>query len=343
MYPNKVKQHCRMFSTRIPIQSKGTIKKMKELQKDRFELSKQGLLYRECDVMHHIDDPNKISYFEIICEEKFAQTLYDITIHIKRKLESSFNVMRKPELITPEEYHDPTTKKLPLYIQPRPIESLTLCLFYGETALAKLPPDELERWYNHIVIRMEESGFVHHRAKLTETNIAHPDDFYFTLMKTNQNNQIVQTFPSPTHHLLICNIQASLALYRLYEDLQIISNRIPGLRRNIVHRNNGQLRKQSRRPIWIPQIVLADIVNGMEGCKKEERTLRNICSKLELEDEIVEQLNFQPTGISLRGYRPTSSNNDTQMDWDFTFQQLTKAERPQLPDWVDGLWRDDEE
>jgi hypothetical protein len=346
----------RVFSTRERIPSK--YNKPKEIVKEKFELSKQGLLYRTSEMDGSIGnvDTNRISCLQVYFDESFAQTLYDITINIKRKLESTFDVMHKPDLITPEEYTDPTTKKLPLYLQPRSFESLNegICIFYGSTALTpeKIPDDELELFYNKVILRMEESGFVHHDARLSDENTAHPNDFYFSLKMTPHNQQQVQTFPHATHQWLIANIQASVGMYKLYEDLQIAANRIPSLRHDIVHRNNGQLRR-SRRPVWIPQIVLGRIVNGMDGCKKEERTLRNLCKNLDVQESF-EQLNFIPKGIRMQGYIPKLSHDENRkkakldMNWDFTFEHCLNAKRPQLSEWInsddwveDDFWRYD--
>ena len=73
------------------------------------------------DDIRNIDNTN-ISCLHVYFDETFAQTMYDITIDIKRRLKWSFSVMQKPALIAPEEYIDPTTKKLPLHGQPHSIE-----------------------------------------------------------------------------------------------------------------------------------------------------------------------------------------------------------------------------
>ena len=365
----------RVLSTRERLPSKKD--KPTEIIRDQFELSKQGLRYRSAEMEGKIGDIDRenISCLQVYFDETFAQTLYDITINIKRKLESSFFVMHRPDLITPEEYTDPTTKKLPLYLQPRSIESLKegICIFYGSNALTpeKIPEQELKDFYRKVVLRLEESGFIHQESTLSKDNVAHPHDFYFTLLKTPHNKQLIQTFPNTSHHLLIANIQASVGMYKLYEDIQIAANRIPSLRHDVVHRNNGHLR-HSRRPVWVPQIVLGTIVNGMDGCKKEERTLRNLCKKLEIKDTF-ENLNFHPKGVRMQGYIPklspytcttttsntdidsdttnTDNNNNNEttttttppptpfvMNWDFTFEHCLNAERPQMIDWVDEEW-----
>jgi hypothetical protein len=320
---------------------------MKEIIKDQFDFSKQGLRYRTEEMDGKIEgvDREKISSLYVYFDESFAQTLYDITITIKRKLEATFSVMQAPDLITPEEYTDPTTKKLPLYLQPRSIESLMegICIFYGSTALTpeKIPDNELKDFYRKIVLRMEESGFIHPDAKLSEENTAHPHDFYFSLQMTPHNRQQLQTFPNTTHHLLIANIQASVGMYKLYDDLQIAANHTPSLRYTIAHRNNGALRR-SRRPVWVPQIVLGTIVNGMDGCKKEERTLRNICKDLNVQESF-ETLNFYPKGIRMQGYIPTIPSHpkaNNEMHWNFSFEQCRNAKRPKFntDEWEDEEW-----
>jgi hypothetical protein len=193
--------------------------------------------------------------------------------------------------------------------------------------------------------RLEQSGCIHVDAVLSTENIAHPDDFYFTI-------DSVYTYPPKQHNYIVVQLQASLGLYRLYEDFQIAANQIPGLR-HIVHRSVS-----ARKSVWEPQIIIANVVNGMEGCKKEERRLRNLLYNLPLPPPPPQNNNnnnnnnnnsspppildrttsFAPTGISLRGYRPTLP--DQSLDWDFTFQHLVEAgrRRPELPQWSPHDW-----
>lgn len=268
-------------------------------QRPNFPLSRQGLVSRE------EDDPENSSYLKIDMRDSFATAVQNLTLAIKHRLEATFDVSR--EQMTEEEYNDPSTKRMPLYIQPRPIESFHITLFHGSSQLMSLPEEDIDRWYRLLVLRLEESGFVHENGSLTEENIAHPDDFYFKF-------ENVVTYPNPTQHLLVLQLRASLGFYRLYEDVQIISNRIPALK-PLVHRS-----AQVRSPIWLPQIVLADIRNHMEGGKKEEKRLRDQLYKRRLAP-----IAFFPDWIRLAGPRPPNYN------WDFTFEHLRNAKRPTVP------------
>ena len=86
-------------------------------------------MYQSAEMLDDIGnfDNTNISCLHVYFDKTFAQTMYDITIDIKRKLEWSMSVMQKPDLIAPEEYSDPTTKKLPLYGQPRSMEWIIEC------------------------------------------------------------------------------------------------------------------------------------------------------------------------------------------------------------------------
>jgi hypothetical protein len=268
-----------------------------------FPLSRQGLTFREDD------DASNSSYLKVDMEERFAKTVHELTIAIKEELEATFPVKR--DEMTDEEYTNPSTKRMPLYIQPRPLESFSITLFHGSSKVKSLPKEDIDRWYRLLVLRLEESGFVHENGSLTEENIAHPEDFYFKF-------DSVVTYPPKTHHLLVLQLRASLGFYRLYEDVQIVSNRIPALK-PLVHRS-----AKIRRPIWLPQIVLADIRNHMDGCKREEKRLRNMLSQRELQP-----FAFFPDWIRLAGPRPLDDLK--KYNWDFTFEHLRNAKRPTVP------------
>jgi hypothetical protein len=268
-----------------------------------FPLSRQGLKFREDD------DANNSSYLKIDMEERFAKAVHELTISIKEELEATFSVKR--DEMTDEEYTNPSTKRMPLYIQPRPMDSFSITLFHGSSKVKSLPVEDIDRWYRLLVLRLEESGFAHENGGLTEENIAHPEDYYFKF-------DSVVTFPPKTYNLLVLQLRASLAFYRLYEDVQIVSNRIPELR-PLVHRS-----AKNRRPIWLPQIVLADIRNHMNGCKNEEKRLRQILLHRELQP-----FACFPDWIRLAGPRPREDKK--KYNWDFTFEHLRNAKRPTVP------------
>jgi hypothetical protein len=328
------------------------------IHRSSFQLSKQGLISRENEMRMMMTHPttnnnadNTLSYFHIDMPLSFAETLHQLAVTIREKLEATFPKRLHRTNITEEQYNDPTTKILPLYLQPRSMTTLPyVTLWHGSTAVRQLPDDQVQNWYHRVVTRLEQSGCIHADAVLSTENIAHFDDYYFTM-------DSVYTYPPKQHNYIVVQLQASLGLYRLYEDFQIAANQIPGLR-HMVHRSVS-----ARKSVWEPQIIIANVVNGMEGCKKEERRLRNLLYNLPLRPPppnndhdnnnnnnsgpppppiLDRTTSFAPTGISLRGYRPTLPQDQPTLydDWDFTFQHLVEAgrRRPELPQWSPHDW-----
>lgn len=272
-----------------------------------FSTKKRSIRYGSNDIED--DDLKNCTFLKIDMEERFAKTVHKLATSIKEELESTFLVKR--EDMTDEEYNDPSTKKMPLYIQPRPIESYSIMLFHGSSKVQYVPEEEIDRWYRLLVLCLEASGFVHENGSLTDDNFAHPDDYYFTFDK-------VITYPPKTHHLLVLQLKTSLGFHRLYEDVQVCSSEIPEVKPLV------PLSISRRTSLWFPHVVLADIRNHMEGGKREEKRLREMLSERELQP-----LNFFPDWIRLGGVRPLADQK--KYNWDFTFEHLRNAKRPTVP------------
>jgi hypothetical protein len=203
------------------------------------------------------------SFLVVNLEKKVVTEIYNSAQDILNRFNTA---VQRPRQVMEKQYG--TTNYIdesnqPLIIEPRDRDEFELIIFSGGTALNTVPANILQSFYDQLVDRLDFAGIVTEGKQLKDGNIAHPDDYW---LRVNE----FKLFPPNKKNLLVITFQASIAWMCIYEDIQLIANKIPELPQRPLAKN------QVLR--WLPLAVVADMQGGTGRFSKEQIIFNNLVS-----------------------------------------------------------------
>jgi hypothetical protein len=225
-------------------------------------------------------------------EDSFMETLHGIICDFRKTFE---------EALRPQEYRKPSTVAfdrpvLPLYINVRPLESLSsITLFDGYDTICALSPDRLSKYHLKLTRRFKKCGFL-----CEGDSSAMGGETYHWWIRLRE----FRVVPNDKLDRIIAIFHPSPFWKHLHKQVQGLAARTPGLYRTMSVEECEQ---------WLPSVTVADVENGMGGCTKDERLLRELLSVLPF-DKV--DVSSTKQNISIGGTVPTQ----VPLDWNFLFQ-----------------------